>query len=459
MLNAIHTWVVSAVIVNSLSLSAGVFYVDVNSPNVPGTGSFFDPYRSIGQAVNSPDINDGDIVVINPGRYTGPNNTDVSIPPVSLILKSIDPNDPSVVSSTIIDPNHQGRGFVITNHPGWVEFKGLTITDANSSVSGGAFFCYKSTVTLEKCHLQDNQCASSGGALYAFDCDIAITNSLLINNRGNFGGAVRVASDSNLTMTNCTLAANKALSMQGDGIYCNNSNLIAANSIFWKNGKENLYAGDSNASVAYSVIDANWPGTGNLKADPCFVSFDINDPSDNWDFHLQSQAGRWNAADKSWGADANTSRGIDAGDPNGSYHYELWPHGKHINIGAYGNTSQASMSLDPAGNSADLNKDDIVDANDLSMFTDEWLEKDRPLPADLDRNSAVNFRDYSIFSDNWLWRQPDAADLDQDGTVNFCDYSILTKYWLSTHPPAGDLYADDIVDYKDIRVFVSSWLD
>jgi hypothetical protein len=59
---------------------------------------------------------------------------------------------------------------------------------------------------------------------------------------------------------------------------------------------------------------------------------------------LKSQAGRWEAVSQSWVVDDVTSPCIDAGDPNSPIGDEPAPNGAIINMGAYGGTSQASMS-------------------------------------------------------------------------------------------------------------------
>jgi hypothetical protein len=47
-----------------------------------------------------------------------------------------------------------------------------------------------------------------------------------------------------------------------------------------------------------------------------------------------------------------TSRCIDAADPGADWTAEPWPHGKRLNMGAYGGTAQASMSLSVFGTDA-----------------------------------------------------------------------------------------------------------
>ncbi len=146
-------------------------------------------------------------------------------------------------------------------------------------------------------------------------------------------------------------------------------------------------------NVTYSDIEGGYEGKGNIDTDPCFAG----------DYHLKSQAGRWDPYSQSWVKDNVTSPCIDAGDPNSDWTAELWPNGKWINMGAYGGTPEASMSLSNVGDIADLNNDDLVDCDDMRLFTEKWLNNQVLLPEDLDRNGFVDFTDFAIFADNWLW--------------------------------------------------------
>ena len=120
---------------------------------------------------------------------------------------------------------------------------------------------------------------------------------------------------------------------------------------------------------------------------------------------MQSKRGRWDPNTNSWVIDTNTSPCIDAGDPNSDWTAELWPHGKHINMGAFGGTPHASMSLSDVGNIADLNNNDLVYYNDLMLFVNKWLCQEVLLREDLDRDGIVNFADLAIFAEDWLWQE------------------------------------------------------
>ncbi|MCK4624589.1 MAG: hypothetical protein KAV00_04705, partial [Phycisphaerae bacterium] len=82
-------------------------------------------------------------------------------------------------------------------------------------------------------------------------------------------------------------------------------------------------------------------GTGNISKDPLLA-----DPA-NGDFHLKSVAGRWNPATETWVKDTLHSPCIDVGRPTDDFSNEPNPNGGRINMGAYGNTNEASKSIVP----------------------------------------------------------------------------------------------------------------
>jgi parallel beta-helix repeat protein len=101
----------------------------------------------------------------------------------------------------------------------------------------------------------------------------------------------------------------------------------------------NQYNDMSSVSATYTDFFngfAALPGTGNIAVDPLFAD------KTNSDFHLKSKYGRWNG--KTWVKDGITSLCINAGDPQDAYSNEPFPNGNRINIGAYGNTAEASLN-------------------------------------------------------------------------------------------------------------------
>jgi hypothetical protein len=119
-------------------------------------------------------------------------------------------------------------------------------------------------------------------------------------------------------------------------------------------------------------------GAGNIDADPCF-----SDPN-NDDFHLKSQAGRWDPNSQIWVQDDVTSPCIDTGDPMSPIGRELFPNGGFINMGAYGGTLKASKSYfgEPLCETivaGDINGDCQVNQADLEIMAMHWTDEE-PLP-------------------------------------------------------------------------------
>ena len=56
--------------------AADIIYVDYNSPNEPGSGTFEDPFRQIQPAIDA--ASTGDILQLSQGIYTGFNNYNLS---------------------------------------------------------------------------------------------------------------------------------------------------------------------------------------------------------------------------------------------------------------------------------------------------------------------------------------------------------------------------------------------
>ena len=105
----------------------------------------------------------------------------------------------------------------------------------------------------------------------------------------------------------------------------NGASAKVTNSILWANtaasGKEILLdQAPAQISITYSNVSGgqsgirndggslSW-GAGNIDADPL-----VTDPN-NGDFHLKSEAGRWDPVSEGWVVDGVTSPCIDRGDP------------------------------------------------------------------------------------------------------------------------------------------------
>ncbi len=141
--------------------------------------------------------------------------------------------------------------------------------------------------------------------------------------------------------------------------------------------------------INYCNVQGGWPGEGNIDVDPNFVSvgyWDQNgtpeDANDNFwvdgDYHLRSQAGRWDQQGQTWMQDDVTSPCIYAGDPNSPIGVEPFPNGGRVNMGAYGAGNKASKTYfgEPVCETVlagDINGDCVVDFEDISIIVSHWM--------------------------------------------------------------------------------------
>jgi hypothetical protein len=254
----------------------------------------------------------------------------------------------------------------------------------NCASFGGAIRHNVSTLDIEYSMFNENSALYEGGAISSrasftnlahciFSGNSASRKGACISSRGNRGiiwQGREWPEEFVLTLNSCTFAGN--LAPTGRAIACESSgsqdldNIIISNCIL-DNGDNEIHNDEgTKTTITYtnlrsgmdSVNDpcnaVSW-GEGNINIDPLFSDPGYWDPNgtpddsddDFWidgDYHLKSQAGRWDLVSESWVQDDVTSPCIDAGDPNTPVGDEPFPNGGIINMGAYGGTAEASKS-------------------------------------------------------------------------------------------------------------------
>lgn len=143
-----------------------------------------------------------------------------------------------------------------------------------------------------------------------------------------------------------------------NAIFVECSTLTMKNSIVWGNTGPAFFVGEtahltvSNSLIqngwsqllpdeegGYVIHPEAWPGADNLiDVDPLFANVAGDD------YHLSSAYGRWDNANQQWVTDSTNSPAIDAANPSSPYENETAPNGSRANLGAYGNTAEASRS-------------------------------------------------------------------------------------------------------------------
>ena len=198
----------------------------------------------------------------------------------------------------------------------------MTVIENNSAVNGGGIYlCDDSALNSIYVRISAN-IALNGGGIYCDGIGEDMGHIIINENTATMHGGGLYFLDSETDVINLTVFGNTATN--GGGIYSDISNPVLTDCIFWNDTPQEI-VGPVEAS--YSDIQGGWPGIGNLEIIPNFT------PSSN--FHLDP----FNTA----GDDKNPL--IDAGDPDSDYDEEPEPNGSRINMGAYGNTEMATISI------------------------------------------------------------------------------------------------------------------
>ena len=158
-----------------------------------------------------------------------------------------------------------------------------TFIQNSAGYGGGIYNAYvsglTSSPTLTNCTFTANTVSADGGGIYNYSSYSKLINCVFIRNKASItgGGIYNTVSSPNLV--NCTLAANVATTGGGLSNYSSSPNLT--NCILWGNGVS-IYNSSSTPNVAYCDIEGGYAGTGNINADPCFVSMPWIGPDGVW---------------------------------------------------------------------------------------------------------------------------------------------------------------------------------
>jgi len=326
------------------------------------------------------------------------------------------------VSHCVITNNFAHKGGGIHCYSGDPRIEYCLIKD-NSSRRVGAGICVlnNSSPVISQCNIIGNVSSlNTGGGVYSMYSSPTIEGCVISHNGSGYGGAGISVDGGRAVISQCTVTDNAASNLWGGGMDMELSSVTISNCIFWNNTAPNgseigvySWSGQtdsenavSNVSptaeleISYSNIRGghlgiyvfgepnffvlNW-GAGNVDTDPCFAQpgFWSHSWPKVWfdgDYHLKSQAGRWDVNEGGWTKDDVMSPCIDAGDPASPIGLEPFPNGGIINMGAYGGTREASKSYfgEPICETivaGDINGDCTVNLKDFAFIAYHWLEE------------------------------------------------------------------------------------
>ncbi|MHC4618594.1 MAG: right-handed parallel beta-helix repeat-containing protein [Planctomycetota bacterium] len=431
--------------------------------------------NNIQDAIYAADPDGGTTITVSPGIYYEA----IDFNGVPCTLTSTDPCDPCVVANTVIDANNPSSAYAVTLNANAI-LEGITATGGKH----GLYFIGAPSPTIRRCTIRDNSSygievfsgssplisdcniinnTSHGIRVNTSDCSPEITNCNISGN--NWGVNCRYGSASlsnckiidngshgvicgntnqcSVTLRNCVIAKHK----EGDtsyGVRLNSSTVSdpslitnctivdnnnagnnsygiwgpaqhqVTNCIIWNNGHE---IGNGLSPTFSCIKGGNPEGLGNFCADPCLQD----------DYTL----------------DPNQSPCVDAGEPWADWSLEPAPNGGRINLGAYGNTPQAAITVDK-------DEDGISDAWQRCY----WPDYD---PCNPDPNYGPDGNpddDYFINLAEFLFGyDPNTAEMDEPMVITHVTLSasqidptqeqeLNITYWINMDANVGTSFKD-----------------
>jgi pectin methylesterase-like acyl-CoA thioesterase len=205
-----------------------------------------DDYGTIQAAIDA--ATHMDEIIVSPGRYF----ENIYMPTKNIILRSVDPQNPSVVAATIIDGSREGSVVTFSGSelPHCL-LAGFTITNGSEYLGGGIYGNY-TLATIEDNVIEDNggEETHSGGGICR--CSGLILHNSIIGNTAEYGGGLYQCSGG---IENNLIAENSA-NGYGAGI-CSSDGIIQGNRIEQNSGTYGIALSSCDGVVWNNLITDN----------------------------------------------------------------------------------------------------------------------------------------------------------------------------------------------------------
>lgn len=291
----------------------------------------------------------------------------------ALFIQDTEQKNNVVIANNLVDDNHGMEPGAAHGGAFYLFGKAITITGnlfTNNSVTqwGGGLYVGAwtegknfTTANLSWNIYRGNRAGNGGGGFFCDD-GASCTSEHEIYDR-NCGGNILLdgGDDTGSTIARFTYMTNvgalePGCGVPGPGVRIDKSagapdSYSFTNSLFWGNapGKDFAIACDAKCgaqkvNISHSMVQTNHANYGNVRvgfgpgivtpSDPLFAA------PEQGDFHLKSTAGRW--APGGYVQDAAMSPAIAKADPNGGANQNPERAGRRNELGAYGNSAEAS---------------------------------------------------------------------------------------------------------------------
>jgi hypothetical protein len=185
---------------------------------------------------------DGNVIVVMPGRYTGPGNYNIQFKGKAITVQSTTPNNPETVEATIVDcqgnSSDNRRGFIFIGAGVNSVLDGISIFNGYAEQGGGILFTNYANPKIINCIFSKNHASNyfvgGGGACILYNCKPTFINCLFKENTGLMGGGA-ASLDSSPIFDNCTFTHNSdgGIGIRGGNPILNQCSFVENTGFYW----------------------------------------------------------------------------------------------------------------------------------------------------------------------------------------------------------------------------------